>query len=175
MGKKLTAKQKRFIDEYLVDLNATQAAIRAGYSAKTAVEIGYENLRKPHIAAELEKRGKKLQKKTEITQEMVAEELRRIAFSLMSDYIEWGLNGVRLKDSSELTPEQIAAVAEISESVTLNGGTTRIKLYDKLSALEKLGKMLGMFVDRHEHQVEGGLTVEVLRDVIARAESGSDS
>ena len=57
----LTAKQKRFIDEYLLDLNATQAAIRAGYSEKTAKEIGYENLTKPHILTAIQDRMKELE------------------------------------------------------------------------------------------------------------------
>lgn len=67
----LTPKQQRFVDEYLIDLNATQAAIRAGYSEKTSYSIGQENLNKPEIILAIEKRQSKLQAKTEITQEWV--------------------------------------------------------------------------------------------------------
>lgn len=68
---KLTAKQQRFCDEYLCDLNATQAAVRAGYSKKTASEIGAENLRKPLIQEYLALRQQDRQKRTEITQDYV--------------------------------------------------------------------------------------------------------
>lgn len=64
---KLTAKQQRFVEEYLVDNNATQAAIRAGYSEKTAKESGYENLTKPHIAEAIAEKRKKISEKTMLT------------------------------------------------------------------------------------------------------------
>lgn len=70
----LTAKQQRFVDEYLIDLNATQAAIRAGYSEKTAAETGYENLRKPQIAEYIESKQKKLEEKAQVTQEWVIQQ-----------------------------------------------------------------------------------------------------
>lgn len=71
----LTAKQKRFVEEYLIDLNATQAAIRAGYSENTARAIGAENLTKPDIASEIKKRQDKLGAEAEITAEWVLKEL----------------------------------------------------------------------------------------------------
>ena len=74
----LTAKQAKFVDEYLVDLNATQAAIRAGYSENRAKEIGYQLLRKTTLAAEIEKKQEKLQKKTGMTQEWVLEQYQDI-------------------------------------------------------------------------------------------------
>ena len=84
MANKLTPKQRRFIDEYLIDLNATQAAIRAGYSEKTAYSIGLQNLKKLEIQAEIQKRRNRLQSKLEITQERVLQELAAIAFTLRS-------------------------------------------------------------------------------------------
>lgn len=77
---KLTPKQERFIAEYLIDLNATQAAIRAGYSEKTAHSIGQENLHKPVIAAEIAKRQSKAAQKLEVTGERVLRELEYLAF-----------------------------------------------------------------------------------------------
>ena len=74
MMAKLTPKQKTFIDEYLIDLNATQAAIRAGYSLKTANRIATENLSKPVIQAEIQKRMKDREERTEITQDFVMRE-----------------------------------------------------------------------------------------------------
>ena len=81
MRKKLTHKQQRFIEEYLVDLNATQAAIRAGYSKRRAAEIGYENLRKPQIQAAINKAMEEQSQRTQITADYVLktidDEMRR--------------------------------------------------------------------------------------------------
>lgn len=81
----LTLKQERFVQEYLVDLNATQAAIRAGYSAKTASRIGPELLGKPCISEAIQKAIKKREKRTEVTQDYVIEKLREIAEKDASD------------------------------------------------------------------------------------------
>lgn len=75
----LTPKQARFVQEYLIDLNATQAAIRAGYSARTANEIGAENLAKPNIQAAIAAGKKKTAEKLELTQEMVLRGLQKEA------------------------------------------------------------------------------------------------
>lgn len=139
---KLTEKQKRFVAEYLVDLNATQAAIRAGYSAKTAEVIGYENLRKPQIAAEVAKRQAKLQNKLEITQERVLEELAAIAFANGADFAKVTKAGlVRIVPTEELPEEKRRAIASIKEGQF----GTEVKTYDKVRALELLGKHLGVF------------------------------
>ena len=71
----LTPKQQRFVEEYLIDLNATQAAIRAGYSEKTAKEIGNENLTKPNIAKAIAEAQEKLSNKAQVTVEMVVQGL----------------------------------------------------------------------------------------------------
>lgn len=81
----LTPKQKLFVDEYLVDLNATQAAIRAGYSEKTAYSIGNENLMKPEIAKAIQNAQQKRQERTEITQDCVVQEIADNAFRPASD------------------------------------------------------------------------------------------
>lgn len=81
----LTAKQKAFVDEYLVDLNATQAAIRAGYSEKTAYAIANENLTKPEIAKAIQKAMENREKRTEITQDRVVQEIADNAFRPASD------------------------------------------------------------------------------------------
>lgn len=76
----LTDKQKKFVDEYLCDLNATQAAIRAGYSKKTAGSVGNENLKKPEIQIYLKERQMERQKRTEVTQDMIVQHLAKVAF-----------------------------------------------------------------------------------------------
>ena len=79
MAKRLTLKQERFIDEYIIDGNATQAAIRAGYSEKTAYTIGRENLNKPQIAKILKERRKQAVERINITQDDILKGLREIA------------------------------------------------------------------------------------------------
>lgn len=169
----LTAKQKRFCDEYLIDLNATQAAIRAGYSEKTAYRTGADNLRKPQIEEYIAKRQKELSRSTEITQERVIKELALIAFSNNADYahvvekkmqVEAGgvLVDVLDKDgkpvmyrtvepvlTEELTEEQKRALAVIKKG----RDGLEVKSCDKVKALELLGKHLGIFTDKIEANV----------------------
>ncbi len=85
---KLTPKQARFVQEYPIDLNAAQAAIRAGYNARTARVIGHENLTKPHIAAAIEKAMAERAERTEVTADLVVGELRKIAFANIADYMK---------------------------------------------------------------------------------------
>lgn len=85
MAAKLTPKQRRFVDEYLIDLNATQAAIRAGYSPRTANRIGAENLSKLDIQQEIETRQKEREQRTEITQDYVLQKLKEITDQQASD------------------------------------------------------------------------------------------
>lgn len=152
--RKLTPKQAAFVVEYLVDLNATQAAIRAGYSAKTAYRIGAELLHKTSVAEAIQKAQARREVRTEITQDQVVTELAKIAFGNVRDVMEWGPRGVTLKDSAALTEAQAAGVAEVSESVTKDGGSIKLKRHDKVKALELLGRHLGMFTDKVEHSGE---------------------
>ncbi len=147
---KLTEKQKRFCNEYLIDLNATQAAIRAGYSSIAAKEIGYENLTKPHIKAYVQKCMAERAERTNITQDMVVEELAKIAFSQIDDYVEiddsTGGNIVIVKTTRDVPGDKISAISSIKQGS--NG--IEIKLHDKVRALESLGRHLGMFKDKVE-------------------------
>lgn len=145
MANKLTPKQRRFIDEYLIDLNATQAAIRAGYSEKTAYSIGLQNLKKLEIQAEIQKRRNRLQNKLEITQERVLQELAAIAFANGADYAKVVNSGllptVEMIPTKELPSEKLPAIAGIKA----NQYGVEVKLHDKVKALELLGKYLGTF------------------------------
>lgn len=153
MSDKLTPKQQRFVDEYLVDLNASAAARRAGYSARTADAIGRENLGKPTIAAAIDARREALRQKVEITQERVIAELAKIAFGDQRRVVAWGPHGVKLRPSTALTDDEAAAVAEVSET---NTGALRIKTHDKVGALKLLGEHLGLFTKKLEHSGPGG-------------------
>jgi phage terminase small subunit len=90
-AKKLTPKQKAFVNEYVIDKNATQAAIRAGYSKKTAKEIGYEHLTKPHIRQAVDKKLERLAKKSEITAEWIIEQFKAAAVDakISSQHSAW--------------------------------------------------------------------------------------
>ena len=128
-----------------MDLNATQAAIRAGYSENSAEVIGYENLRKPQIAEEIGKRQAKLQSKLEITQEKVLAELAAIAFANGTDFATVNANGlICIKATSQIPKEKLPAVA----SIKYNSVGVEIKLHDKVRALEMLGRHLGLFDNR---------------------------
>lgn len=93
--KKLTPKQQRFVDEYLIDLNATQAAIRAGYSARTAAWIGTQLLTKTHIADKVNERITRRSQRTEITQDMVLERWWELANADANDLVEYRRNNCR--------------------------------------------------------------------------------
>jgi len=164
----LRGKQQRFVDEYLVDRNATQAAIRAGYSAKTAYSIGEENLRKPEVKKAIEIGEAEIAERTKITQDKVMKELEKIGFSNMLDYITITDGGDPVTDFSALTRDQAAAISEIVvEEYTEGRGDearkvkrTKFKLSDKRSALVDMGKHLGMFKDHlvHSNDPENPLT-----------------
>ena len=169
----LTDKQKRFCEEYLIDLNATQAAIRAGYSTKTAEQTASRLLRNVKVQEYIAKRQKELSRSTEITQERVIKELALIAFSNNADYahvvekkmqVEAGgaLVDVLDKDgkpvmyrteepvlTEELTEEQKRALAVIKKG----RDGLEVKSCDKVKALELLGKHLGIFTDKIEANV----------------------
>ena len=154
----LNPKQQRFVDEYLVDLNASQAAIRAGYSVKTARAIGCELLTKPDISAAVAAGQAKLSEKTGITAERVLQELALLGFANMQDYMRAGPDGDPVLDFSQLTRAQAAALAEVTVEDFKDGRgedardvrRIKFKMSDKRAALVDIGKHLGMFKDRVE-------------------------
>jgi phage terminase small subunit len=146
----LTPRQERFVDEYLVDGNATQAAIRAGFTKKNADVMGPRLVRKSWIAKEIDRRRSrivaKVDKKLEITEERVRLEYARLGFSDMGKFAQWDDNHVTMTPSSELTPDDTAAVSEIVATYGKDGTpTVRLKLHDKKGALDSMAKTLGMF------------------------------
>lgn len=141
----LSPKQQRFVEEYLIDLNGTQAAIRAGYSARTARVKASQQLAKVNIQDAIAVRQVALAAANDVTPARVIEELAHVGFADMTHYMRWGPDGVRLRASEDLTPAQCRVVAEVSETTTKDGGTIRLKLHNKLTALEKLGERLGLW------------------------------
>lgn len=143
--KKLTAKQQRFCDEYLIDLNATQAAIRAGYSKKTAYSIGQENLKKPEIRAYIEKRM--AEKEAELiadqdevmqylTSVMRREKKEAVVVTLQSKTEKW----VQVEGTGQLKKQTV--IEEHPAVVDIPA-----KLSDANKAAELIGKRYGIFKD----------------------------
>lgn len=165
---KLTDKQKRFVDEYLVDLNATAAARRAGYKDPN---IGRQLITKNNVSAEIQKRQAKLRGKLEITQERVLEELAAIAFANGTDFATITHNGlVRLTPTDEVPEEKKKAVASIKEGQY----GTEIKLHDKVRALELLGKHLGVFDTNNGSANEQENNIFEVIEESTREEIGTD-
>ena len=141
----LTAKQKAFVAEYLIDLNATAAAVRAGYSGKRSAEIGYQLLQKTPVQAAIQEALQAREKRTLITQDRVLAELGKIGFSDLKDFVEFGSGGVTLREDADVDG---AVIAEVSETATQLGSSKKIKLHDKMKALELLARHMGMLNDK---------------------------
>lgn len=163
---KLSPKQTRFVKEYVVDLNGTKAAIRAGYSEKTARHQATRLLSKAHIQAAITDEQAKLTRKIEVTAERVVAEYAKIAFSDIRDIAFWTREVVLAKKSDELPPEVGAAVAEVS--VTAKG--VKVKMHDKKGALDSLSRHLGLFHDKLEASVTGDIT---LANLVKAADDGN--
>lgn len=129
---KLTQKQQRFVDEYIISGNATQAAIKAGYSKRSAQQTGAENLLKPVIKAELDKRNAEIQSKKTMDMQEVMERLASFG-------------------RGEVTEEQVTNSGEIVQVKTKNS--------DQIRALELIGKSYGAWTDKKE--VSGSLEIDV--------------
>lgn len=143
----LNERQKRFCDEYMIDLNATQAAIRAGYSVKTANEQGARLLTNVSVQGEIQRLQAEISRRTGISQDRVIRELAKVAFLNPMNLVT--AEG-RIKESA--TPDDLSCIEGVkykrSDSDTGFSEEREIKIASKLKALELLGKHLGMFNDR---------------------------
>jgi phage terminase small subunit len=171
----LADKERVFVEEYLIDLNGRQAGIRCGYQPGNASNEARRMLDKPAVAAAIDKA---LAERPGISRTRIIDELAKVAFANMGDYAKWHKDGVDLIDSEDLEPEQRTAVAEVKQTRTETERSTTVtvnfKLHDKIGALEKLGKVLRMFVDRQEISGPDGepVQIEAVRErVIGRLET----
>lgn len=154
----LNPKQQRFVSEYLIDLNATQAAIRAGYSKKTAEQQGFDLLRKPEIAAAVSAGKAKQLASADLTAARTLEELRRLAFSDVRNLFDEGGN---LKPLHTLSAEDAACIAGLEviiKNAAAGDGVTdkvhKIKIWDKTKTLDSLAKHFGLLTERVDHTGE---------------------
>lgn len=139
--RKLTAKEERFCQEYCLDFNATKAALRAGYSTKTAYAIGAENLRKPKISKRIKAKQDNLAELAGISALRIVKEHEKIAF----------LNTGKLRDGwftphefEMLTDDEKACIQEVTTKPGMFGDSLKVKLYDKQKSLDSLADILGI-------------------------------
>lgn len=149
--RKLTLKQEEFVRQYLIDLNATQSAIRAGYSQRRAMEIGWQLLQKTTVQEAIQKAMDRRAKRTEVTADRVVKEYARLAFSSMPHFMSWSQDNVEFIPSEDLSEDDAACVAEISQTTTEHGGTLRLKLHDKKGALDALARHLKLDAAKERH------------------------
>lgn len=159
---KLTLRQKTFIDEYMIDFNGAQAAIRAGYSPRTAREQACDLLTRPHIQDELSRRMALRSRRTGVNQDRVLYELAKIAFLNPIDVIDMDKAAV----NGDASRDDTAAIHSVKVKTipTEDGDITEreVKTYDKLKALELLGRHLGMFSDNKKEQDAKNEAIEII-------------
>ena len=170
----ITDRMKKFVDEYLIDFNATQAAIRAGYSPDTANEQGSQLLARPDIRELVAEGQKEVMERTQTFQDNAVAELKIVGFSDLADFLTVKDGGiVEQKSFDQLTKEQTKCIKKIKQTVRTSHSsdgsilhqtaTLEIELHDKLKALELLGRHLGMFND--SLRLEGALPLQIFFEV----------
>lgn len=167
---RLTDKQKRFVAEYLVDLNATQAAKRAGYKDPN---IGRQLITKNNVSAAIQKAMSNRETRTEITQDKVLEEIARVAFANGADFARVvsknGFQCVELVNTEDAPVEKRSAIAGIKEGKY----GIEVSSYDKVRALELLGRHLGLFDGKNRAKNEvHPLVSDLAAAMKARQEDG---
>lgn len=163
--KKLSDKQRRFCEEYMIDLNATRAAREAGYSEKTACKIGSENLSKPDIQAYIQQLRAEQKKRTEISADRVLQEFAAIAFTDVEDVLKVSNSECSILPKEKRTAHSRKALKKVKFSRRLVGKgedayeleTVEVELNDKQKALENLGRHLGIYEKDNEQGAASGV------------------
>jgi len=157
----LSPKQQQFVDEYLIDLNASQAALRAGYSARTAPRQGFENLKKPQIAAAIAAAMMARSQRLHLTQDAVLQELAMLSYSDIRDYVIDDYGNVLLREGAP--DAAMRAVASLKKKIVHTDAgisyETEIRLWNKPTSVRMAGEHLGLF----KQQVDVSGTVKVVR------------
>ncbi len=163
----LTTKQSRFADEYLIDGNATEAAKRAGYSQRTATQIGHTLLKDVRIAEAVAAGQAARAARTRVDADWVIERLRRIADASVMDFATIQPDGSAVVDLRHATADQLYAIGELTSDEFMDGAgrdarpvkSTKLKVKDTLKALELIGKSLSMWTEKVDVNHAGGITV----------------
>jgi phage terminase small subunit len=144
--KGLTLLQERFVSQYLIDGNSTQAAIRAGLTGNP-MRAGVAMLKRREVARAIQRERAAAAARLSITADRVKDELAAIAFANIADVAEWGPDGVTLKEKNALPKADQAAIAELSSSRTEKTGAAKahVKMHSKQHALDALAKHLGIY------------------------------
>ena len=156
----MTPKQERFVQEYLIDLNATQAAIRAGYSPRGAAVTGAKLLTNAKIQDAIQTKEAELSRRTGVSQDRVIRELCKIAFQNSGDFIDFQTGEIRQGASREDLSCVSGVKVKNTSTDTGESSEREVRTYDKIRALELLGKHFGMFTDRL--RVDGTLPVTIV-------------
>ena len=146
--KKLTPKQARFVEEYLIDANGTQAAIRAGYSKRSAKVTASQNLSKTNIAAEIAKNRAARSVRTQITADDVVQRLHLLAYAELPSAAKWDADSVEVFDSEKLSPAARAAV----RSIKMGQYGPEIRFSDPAPYIRMLGEHTGLFEAGQQQQ-----------------------
>lgn len=155
---KLTAKQQRFVDEYLIDLNATQAYIRAGYKNYDSAGVeANKTLNIPKVRQAVDEAMAERSKRTGVTQDRVLLEIAKMAFLNIDDVVD--LKTGKIKPNAK--KEDLACIQSIKIKPTEYGEEREIKFYDKKGSLELCGKHLGMFKDKVELEADMDLNITI--------------
>jgi phage terminase small subunit len=157
----LTDKEHLFVQEYLIDLNASQAAMRTGcYSTDGAARVAGHNFRrKPAVQEAI---SKAIAARGDATRSRIIEEISRLAFSNVADVMEIKDGHLVVRDHADLDRDTLSTVASIEEHINDKGySTLRIKQHDRLAALTLLARISGMLINRQEISGPGGGPVEV--------------
>lgn len=159
----MTPKRERFIEEYLIDLNETQAAIRAGYSSKSAYSIGQHLLKNVEVKSRVDKAIADRSRRTGINQDRVLRELARLAFVNLAAVVDTDTATIK----PDASPDDTAAISYVRIRIIPgaggNGVEREIRFYEKTKALELLGRHLGMFTDKL--QIGAALPVQIIDNI----------
>lgn len=156
----LTDRERAFVEQYIVDLNPTEAAVRAsiGKTRKSSTEVASRLRKKPIVAAAI---SRLMSERAGVSGAGVINEIARLAFSKATDFARVVNGALIVTDTDELSEDQKAAIAEISETVGEGGRTVRVKLHDKLTALDKLAKVLSLYKERVEISGPNGSAIQI--------------
>jgi len=153
-------RRMRFCREYIVDFNGTRAAMRAGYSLKTAYSMASTLLKIPEVQAEVARLQQEQAEYAKIRASDIIAEIRNLAFSDIGDIVNFTPSGVKLKPMHELTPEARRCISsikvkQIRKEGTVRGEVTEFKLWDKTGKLKELAQHLGLLVEKTETTLKG--------------------